>query len=181
MVHATTLRWNLVAKNRLIFNSNLRLFTSSRYSLPNRWMFNAVDCLCLTWSFACTSLMFPISGEESPKAVNPGWMYPHGTIVMPNGLALFILGLSPSIQALLATWALHSTFVPPWSSSPLLTAGTSSISYVLITNSPNSFLSCVITTVIKTITPTPSFLSLFLKIFLIFKLLIRGMLCPDLT
>ena len=54
----------------------------------------------------------------------------------------------------------------------------SSISRVLITTLSKSSLSTYTILFIKSVTPTPFSLALFLKIILISKLLIRGMCCP---
>jgi len=36
-IHTVSLKWALHHEGRLEFNSNIRLFTSSRHSQPNRW------------------------------------------------------------------------------------------------------------------------------------------------
>lgn len=40
------------------YNSNLRLFTSSRLAMPNRWFVNAIWILMITVSYSCASQLF---------------------------------------------------------------------------------------------------------------------------
>jgi hypothetical protein len=54
-IHATSLRWALYHEGRLWHNSNLRLFTSARLSMPNRWFVNALWFLLITISYSCAS------------------------------------------------------------------------------------------------------------------------------
>lgn len=54
-IHTTSLRWALYHENRLRHNSNLRLFTSSKHSMPNRWYVNAFWLLLISVSYSCAS------------------------------------------------------------------------------------------------------------------------------
>jgi len=46
-VHSVSLRWALYSEQRLEFNTNLRLLTSSSKSGPNRWYTNIFSMICL--------------------------------------------------------------------------------------------------------------------------------------
>jgi hypothetical protein len=71
LIHATTLRWALYSEGRLQFNTNLRLFTSSRRITANTWAFNTLNTVFLVASYASTSLV--LIGEPSEAMVEEDW------------------------------------------------------------------------------------------------------------
>lgn len=111
-IHATSLRWVLLEEERLKFNTNLRLFTSSRRSGPNKWYINIFSAAFQILSYAATSLMFMVNS------------YPGDDSAYINPCAVFALGLALLGQLGIAIWCLRSTAlsVPSWSSNPLNTA-----------------------------------------------------------
>jgi hypothetical protein len=110
-IHATSLRWALFEEERLKFNTNLRLFTSSRRPGPNKWYINMFSAAFQILSYAATSLIFMDNG------------YPGDPYAYINPFALFALGLALLGQLAIAIWCLRSTAlsVPSWSSNPLNT------------------------------------------------------------
>ncbi|KAF4414935.1 hypothetical protein FACUT_13813 [Fusarium acutatum] len=104
--HSVSLRWALYSEHKLDFNTNLRLFTSSTKSGPNRWYTNVFGMICLIFCYGASNyLLLPHLENE----------------VFINGLALVILGLALLGLAALSTWCLwtSSDSVLTWSSNPL--------------------------------------------------------------
>ncbi|CAF3525388.1 unnamed protein product [Fusarium graminearum] len=105
-VHSLSLRWALYSEHRLEFNTNLRLFTSSTKSGPNRWYANILSMICLILCYGASSyLVLPDDMNE----------------VLINGFALLTLGLALLGHAALSTWCLwtRSGSILNWSSNPL--------------------------------------------------------------
>ncbi|KAJ9426047.1 hypothetical protein FOXG_07405 [Fusarium oxysporum f. sp. lycopersici 4287] len=105
-IHSVSLRWALYSEHQLEFNTNLRLFTSSTKSGPNRWYTNIFSMICLILCYGASSyLLLPDYVDE----------------VFINGLALLILGLALLGHASVSTWCLWtcSDSVSTWSSNPL--------------------------------------------------------------
>lgn len=102
-IHTTSLRWALWREKRLVFNSNLCLFSSARHCAANHWATNAVSAFCLVVSYTGTSQLF-INGAI-------------------NSLALIALGIGLFGQAFIASWCLVSgaEYIYTWSSNPLNT------------------------------------------------------------
>lgn len=117
-VHAASLRWALYREQRLEFNTNIRLFTSSKLSGPNRWYINLIALACLILSYAASSVLF----IDTPT-FTMGFAS-EGSSVMLNATALVALGIGLVGQALIAMWCLVSSpkLIPTWSSNPLNTA-----------------------------------------------------------
>ncbi|PKX97088.1 uncharacterized protein P174DRAFT_98894 [Aspergillus novofumigatus IBT 16806] len=117
-VHSVSLRWALYREGRLEFNTNIRLFTSSKRFGPNKWYINLVALACLILSYASSSVLLLsdqavwLSENEDP--------FP----LLINGTALIALGLGLTGQAVIAVWCLVSSYklIPTWSSNPLNTA-----------------------------------------------------------
>ncbi|RBA09072.1 hypothetical protein FPRO05_07352 [Fusarium proliferatum] len=104
--HSVSLRWALYSEHKLEFNTNLRLFTSSTKSGPNRWYTNIFGMICLVFCYGASSyLLLPLSDND----------------VFINGIALLILGLVLLGLAALSAWCLwtSSNSVLTWSSNPL--------------------------------------------------------------
>lgn len=118
-IHTVSLRWSLQREGRLTFNSNLRLFSCSRKSGPNRWWSNAFLLLCITLAYASSSLSF----AHKTHSTDFSSVFELGDddifICYP---AVIFLGLCISGFNSISTWALLSTRIPSWSSSPLDTA-----------------------------------------------------------
>ena len=117
--HDVSLRWALYGENRLEYNTNIRLFTSSKKSGPNRWYSNLALLISLALSHGSLSaLLFPaISAIEHPN----NKMWSDATIL--NITALLVLGITLGVQAAISIWCLvsgrHS--ILSWSSNPLNT------------------------------------------------------------
>ncbi|KAN0104405.1 hypothetical protein V8E51_010150 [Hyaloscypha variabilis] len=115
-IHTTSLRWALFRENRLDFNSNARLFNSTRKSLSNWWPTNLLSITSLVLCYASTSQIF-ISGGRKTEL--------HSTTteegIFVNGTAIFTLGLGLFGQAVIATWCMIADLrsIPTWSSNPL--------------------------------------------------------------
>lgn len=120
-IHSTSLRWSLQYENRLTFNSNLRLLSSSHRSKPNKWYANLLFLFCIILSYATTSLIFLGWNPALTKT-----FFSDGSLedvpdnmIEVSGVALIFFGLSLLGQAGISTWALASTKIPTWSSNPL--------------------------------------------------------------
>jgi hypothetical protein len=114
-VHSISLRWALLQENRLTFNTNLRLLTSSKLSRPNSWYINSISAGLLILCYGATSFLFPTIELEA------------GDIELcVNLIALLILGLALFGQTLLAIWCFYNNLrnIPSWSSNPLNTTVT---------------------------------------------------------
>ncbi|KUJ09097.1 uncharacterized protein LY89DRAFT_570173, partial [Mollisia scopiformis] len=119
-IHSTSLRWSLQYENRLTFNSNLRLLSSSKRSKPNAWWCNIAFLVCIILSYATTSLIFLGYNTTLGRVLNDNDNNSSlENIIQVSGVALIIFGLSLLGQAGLSTWALRSTKIPTWSSNPL--------------------------------------------------------------
>ncbi|KAJ5458071.1 hypothetical protein N7475_009459 [Penicillium sp. IBT 31633x] len=116
-VHSASLRWALYREQRLEFNTNIRLFTSSKKFGPNKWYINVIALACLVLSYAASSVLF----MSAPLLVyDPTRSHPPTLI---SATALVALGLGLIGQALIAIWCLVSSRnIPTWSSNPLNTA-----------------------------------------------------------
>jgi hypothetical protein len=57
-VHSVSLRWALLKENRLVFNTNVRLFTSSKISRPNTWYMNFISAMLLILCHGATSCYY---------------------------------------------------------------------------------------------------------------------------
>lgn len=121
-IHSTSLRWSLQYENRLTFNSNLRLLSSSKHSRPNAWYSNFLFIFYIILSYATTSLIFlgwnpaltkTFSDGKDPNAPS------QENMIQVSGVALVFFGISLLGQAFISTWALVKTDIPTWSSNPL--------------------------------------------------------------
>ncbi|KAG9233136.1 hypothetical protein BJ875DRAFT_55204 [Amylocarpus encephaloides] len=136
-IHSTSLRWSLQYENRLTFNSNLRLLSSSGKSLPNKWYSNIFFLICLILSYATTSLIFlGWNPQLSETFDNTDSSTTPDNLIYVSGVALIIFGLSLLGQATIATWALTTTYVPTWSSNPLDTVVACTLRYNPNTGKP---------------------------------------------
>jgi hypothetical protein len=119
-IHSCTLRWSLQYDNRLTFNSNLRLLSSSARFKSNKWYANMGFLFSIILSYATTSMIFlgwnPALSETFDT--NPDFSAPVDQIQV-SGVASIFFGLGLLGQAGLSTWALRTTQVPTWSSNPL--------------------------------------------------------------
>lgn len=118
-IHTVSLRWSLLRDGRLTFNSNLRLLSSARTSAPNRWYSNIFIIACITMSYASASLLFWHSNRNN--SVSDIFRNGHDYVSF-GGIPILFLGLGILGMTAISTWALASTNIPSWSSSPLDTA-----------------------------------------------------------
>lgn len=120
-VHSVSLRWALYREQLLEYNTNLRLFTSSKEFGPNKWYINMIALGCLILTYAASSVLFlQIEGAYIPRLGG----IEAATKILVNATALVALGLGLIGQALIAAWCLVSNdkLIPTWSSNPLNTA-----------------------------------------------------------
>ncbi|KAJ5232559.1 hypothetical protein N7468_005515 [Penicillium chermesinum] len=118
-VHSASLRWALYREERLEYNTNIRLFTSSKRFGPNSWYINLVALACLILTYASSSVLL-VSNQAYMGNENGGVFFE----LMINATALIALGLGLAGQAAIAVWCLVSCqkSIPTWSSNPLNTA-----------------------------------------------------------
>lgn len=127
-IHATTLKWALFKEGRLIFNSNVRLFTSAKAHGPNSWYMNWISLLGLAISYGATSAAITdvvIVGEwdERMREVEYGPSETLGDIIDINGLAIFALGVGVFLQVSVSTYSLLcSSEVKTWNNTLLSNA-----------------------------------------------------------
>ena len=111
-IHGTSLRWALWRENRLLFNSNLRLFTGARKSASNSYLTNAISACGLVFCYTGSSQMFSSSSSTSSYNVDA-----RGVGV--NSIALLTLGIGLFGQAFISSWSLLSAHIITWNSNPL--------------------------------------------------------------
>ncbi|PHH75615.1 hypothetical protein CDD80_2229 [Ophiocordyceps camponoti-rufipedis] len=120
-VHSVSLRWALYHEERLEYNTNIRLLTSSRKSGPNQWYSNAATLFFLVLSYGSSSVLLLLIGDTH----SPFFADKEGHPAQPalNAIALIGLGIALAGQALIAVWCLISSshLIPTWSSNPLNT------------------------------------------------------------
>ncbi|KAK6434404.1 hypothetical protein LTR95_009408 [Oleoguttula sp. CCFEE 5521] len=108
-IHTASLRSSLQQEGKLKFNTNLRLITCARLSRPNRWYINIVVLLFITLAYAASSLVF--MKPNLALVLGPG-------PITWQGFLCIVLGCSLVGLAAISTWALMSSSIPSWSSSP---------------------------------------------------------------
>ncbi|KAJ9636597.1 hypothetical protein H2204_005197 [Knufia peltigerae] len=118
LVHSTSLRFSLLARRKLTFNSNLRLFTSCPNSVVHSWPVNVIWGWSLISSYACGSMVIV---ESVKQYSDPGELGFH-TYDIVSGYALIFLGFGLLGQASIATWALVVCKFSTWSTNPINTA-----------------------------------------------------------
>ncbi|KAK4450428.1 hypothetical protein QBC34DRAFT_437267 [Podospora aff. communis PSN243] len=130
-IHATTLRWALWHEGRLRYNSNLRLFTSSRRFGPNKWPANTAAIIGLVLSYGGASIMtFPVQVTaivlSAGRMLDLDYNIDHlqdRTAIDFNGWGLVGLGTGLLLQSIISSWALlDSSYVGTWNGNPLATA-----------------------------------------------------------
>jgi hypothetical protein len=113
-IHTASLRWSLQQEGRLSFNSNLRLFSSSRLTAVNKWYTNALLVVCAILTYSTPSLTYLHLGDS-----DVGDYTGDDTII--NRAAVVCLGIGITGQAAISILALFSTHIPTWSSNPVNT------------------------------------------------------------
>ncbi|OQE26815.1 hypothetical protein PENSTE_c005G10451 [Penicillium steckii] len=126
-IHDTTLKWALYHEGRLKYNSNIRLFTSSRCHGPNAWYANAVSLLGLALTHGSLSIVIVnmvVIGVWNDKSEAFEFTFNHtNDFVEINCFALVSLGIGVFLQALVSTCSLLcSRGVKTWNSSLLANA-----------------------------------------------------------
>ncbi|KAH8896347.1 hypothetical protein GQ53DRAFT_852497 [Thozetella sp. PMI_491] len=130
-VHAVSLRWALFDEGRLHFNTNIRLFTSSRHSRPNQWWVNALSLASLILCYGSTSILFLMPGETYGPITHFFGPISKVQVALVNPVALIGLAIGIAVQVAIAAWILASrrrvnkfghTSIPTWSSNPLNSA-----------------------------------------------------------
>jgi hypothetical protein len=121
-VHSISLRWALIQEQRLTFNTNVRLFTSSKLSMPNTWYANGLSAACLIISYASTSLLFlPYLDDQTHDGDKEPDRRPR-----LNCFALWTLGAALLVQAGLSIWCFYSNLssIPTWDAGSIGTTAT---------------------------------------------------------
>lgn len=119
--HAVSLRWALYSENRLEYNTNIRLLSSSREFGPNRWYVNIMVLFSLILTYAASSLMFLYS--PSFAYCYEGITTSHDYTIV-NGVAVLSMGVGLAGQAAVAIWCLMASRrmasipVLTWSANP---------------------------------------------------------------
>lgn len=116
-IHGTTLKWSLFHEGRLQFNANLRLFTSSQTSRPNKGYVNALYLIALAICYASSGLILVTNNVlyDNDNALSSE---AKRIISAP---ALLCLGGSLLFMAAICLWSILTTKIPTWSSCPLAT------------------------------------------------------------
>ena len=131
LIHATSLRWELWSEHNLVFNSNPRLFSSTKRHGPNKWYSNIISAFALVLSYGGLNvLVSPVSVVaqlQSPDGVYfdliPDFPGPHYGVDF-SAWGLLGLGAGLFIQSIICTWCVfqRSHQVGTWSSNPLAVA-----------------------------------------------------------
>jgi hypothetical protein len=128
-IHATTLRWALIQENRLHMNSNLRLFSTSKFYYPNKWYMNVVYLVGFTITFgSLTSITRDVNAEfrcDLKETEDTLFQQPdtHQDGLDFKAVEIISLGIGILLQAFVSTCAISkSAFVITWSSDPLTNA-----------------------------------------------------------
>ncbi|EXJ57807.1 uncharacterized protein A1O5_12365 [Cladophialophora psammophila CBS 110553] len=111
--HSVSLRRVLYKENRLEYNSNLRLFTSTKRCNSNRWPANLMSAILLVTSYTAANAALYVYKEQN-GAKN----------ISLNAVAFMALGISLIGQIIIAIWSLYGAddWVHSWSANPLNTA-----------------------------------------------------------
>ncbi|KUJ13037.1 uncharacterized protein LY89DRAFT_699562 [Mollisia scopiformis] len=125
LIHETSLRWAL--QDKLVFNSNLRLFTFVRQYFCFGAISNILHAVFIVVSYAAASLMFAISPSQNfcnhfSHTLGNEIYNGCGDFVALATPAVCALGIGLLGQAGLATWQMLSVRIPTWSANPLDTA-----------------------------------------------------------
>lgn len=114
-VHATSLRWTLVQEGRLEYNSNLRLFTSSKHTWANGKLVNTLSGVFLALSYTASSQLLILYDESGMNEAQTLYV---------NGIALITLGVGLSGLSAVAILSLSTqkAAILTWSPNPLDTA-----------------------------------------------------------
>jgi len=119
-VHSISLRWGLWQEQRLAYNSNLRLFSSTklRTSVANTALVNLFNAVSLIICYAGVSQIFldeDLVNDDTSQLQSS----PTGAI---NAYALLATGIGIGVQALIASMVLCAPkHILSWSSNPLNT------------------------------------------------------------
>ncbi|KAK0751299.1 hypothetical protein B0T18DRAFT_387444 [Schizothecium vesticola] len=118
-------------EGRLRYNSNLRLFTSSKRNGPNKWLANVFATIGLVLAYGGTSILtFPVSvtaivlsaGRDLQVDYDIDGIQDRNGIDF-NGWGLIGLGAGLLLQSIISTWALlDSAYVGTWNGNPMATA-----------------------------------------------------------
>lgn len=110
--HSVSLRWALYKEDRLHYNSNLRLFTSTKQCASNRWPANLLSALCLITSYTAANAALFIYKDGNDRFISL------------NAVAFMALGISLIGQIIIAIWSIHKSekWIHSWSANPLNTA-----------------------------------------------------------
>ncbi|KAJ5987076.1 hypothetical protein N7451_011441 [Penicillium sp. IBT 35674x] len=98
-VHSVSLRWTLYHEERLEYNTNVRLFTSSQKPGPNSWYINSMALFCLVLSYGSSSILLVY--DEAPLSHKMADATgPRPPLI--NATALVALGMGLGGQAAIA-------------------------------------------------------------------------------
>lgn len=129
-IHSTSLRWALWREGKPMFNSNLRLFSAAKKSLPNGWLANILSCLALVLAYAGIGLLtfnvyLVAVLEKKGKKTSLNFNVPGNRYAIDfNAWGLIGVGVGSLLQAIISTLSLvyRRGAIPTLSSNPLATA-----------------------------------------------------------
>lgn len=120
-LHGTVLRWALLEKGKLTFNSNLRLISHSPGTRANSTPANVLVFFCIVLTYATPSLTFLSYNSALDTALGHSSGLEDNKIHV-SSIALVFFGSGLIGQALFTTWSIleiSPKLILTWSSSPL--------------------------------------------------------------
>ncbi|KAK0521544.1 hypothetical protein OC834_006625 [Tilletia horrida] len=117
-IHSISLRWSLFDEGKLQFNSNLRMFTSSKQTAANSRFANLVCFIGVILSYSSGALLLVAQGESAYAGVASD---PTAHIAIPQAFITYGIGIL--LQVIVTVMAIPSAYrAPTFSCSPLDTA-----------------------------------------------------------
>ena len=106
--HSLSLRWALYKENRLSYNSNLRLFTSTKHCILNRWPINLLSAILLILSYTAANQAAIYNSNLPSNDSYLAW----------NEIALLVLAISFGGQISIAILCFYRARSVVWTWSP---------------------------------------------------------------
>jgi hypothetical protein len=144
-IHELSLRWQLWEEGGLVYNSNPRLFSSTKRHGPNKWYANIISAFALVLGYGGLSVMtLPVVVVDGldPQGnnkynLNPIFDGPRYGLDF-NAWGMLGLGFGLLLQSIISTWCLVQTrhSIGTWNSNPLAVAR--ACKYIDDQNNPKS-------------------------------------------
>ena len=120
-IHMVSLRWALLHENRLEFNANLRLFTTSKTNPANGLLANVLYFVAITMCYAASSMVF-VTNTYDYSLTDGGDPWSKASLAVSlSKVTTIAMGSAILVLCLLSTWSLWKSKIPTWSSNPLTT------------------------------------------------------------